>query len=100
MPSTRTNGTSCSHGLLPSGADAIATMSPEYETFMNSCMNSWLGLFGAGLLPGGRCSPVECYPETFKPPKRYTFPNPAEGVKVKAQVMQRVKGRGVHLLRH
>jgi hypothetical protein len=40
---------------------------------------------------------MECYPETFKPPKRYTFPNPAEGVKVKVQVMQRVKGGRVDL---
>jgi hypothetical protein len=43
---------------------------------------------------------MECDPETFKPPKRYTFPNPAEGVKVKVQVMQRVKGGGVHLVHH
>src|SRR3954447_3073480 len=43
---------------------------------------------------------MECYPETFKPPKRYTFSNPAKGVKVKVQVMQRVKGRRVHLPGH
>ena len=36
---------------------------------------------------------MERQPETFKPPKRYSVPNPSHGVKVKVEVMQRVKGR-------
>src|SRR5215218_4752666 len=36
---------------------------------------------------------MEREPETFKPPKRYSVPNPPHGVKVKVEVMQRVKGR-------
>jgi hypothetical protein len=38
---------------------------------------------------------MERQPETFKPPKHYSVPNPANRVKVKVQVMQRVKGGGV-----
>jgi hypothetical protein len=37
------------------------------------------------------------YPEIFESSKHYTFPNPPQSVKVKVQVMQRVKGRGVDL---
>ena len=40
---------------------------------------------------------MERCPETFEPPKRYSLPNPPQGVKVKVQVMQRVKGGRVHL---
>ena len=40
---------------------------------------------------------MEREPKTFKPPKRYTFPNPPKGVKVKVQVMQCVKGGGIDL---
>ena len=35
---------------------------------------------------------LECYPETFEPPKRYSVPDTSHRVKVKVQVMQRVKG--------
>src|SRR6185437_14964718 len=35
---------------------------------------------------------MERCPETFKPLKRYSVPNLSERVKVKVQVMQRVKG--------
>src|SRR2546428_2002268 len=35
---------------------------------------------------------MERCPETFEPPKRYSVPNLSERVKVKVQVMQRVKG--------
>ena len=35
---------------------------------------------------------MEREPETFKPPKRYSVPNLPQSVKVKVQVMQRVKG--------
>ena len=35
---------------------------------------------------------MERKPEILKPPKRYSVPNPAECVKVKVQIMQRVKG--------
>src|SRR5260221_10210103 len=40
---------------------------------------------------------MEREPETFKPPKRYSVPNPPEGVKVKVQIMQRVKGGCIDL---
>src|SRR5580765_5952770 len=40
---------------------------------------------------------MERRPETFEPPKRYSVPNLSERVKVKVQVMQRVKGRCVDL---
>src|SRR5712691_4932585 len=40
---------------------------------------------------------MERCPETFKPLKRYSVPNLSECVKVKVQVMQRVKGRCVDL---
>src|SRR5262245_43992550 len=36
-------------------------------------------------------------PETFKPPKRYSLPDTSYGVKVKVQIMQRVKGCRVDL---
>src|SRR5262249_17689548 len=36
-------------------------------------------------------------PETLELPKQYSLPDPPEGVKVEAQIMQRVKGGGVHL---
>ena len=39
---------------------------------------------------------MECYPETFEPPKHYSLSNTSHGVKVKVQVMQRVKGRRRH----
>ena len=42
---------------------------------------------------------MERQPETFEPPKRYSVPNPPQGVKVKVQVMQRVKGGRVDLVR-
>ena len=38
---------------------------------------------------------MELCPETFEPLKRYSVPNLFESVKVKVQVMQRVKGRRV-----
>src|SRR5262245_36093411 len=38
-------------------------------------------------------------PETFEPPKRYSLPDTPHGVKVKVQIMQRVKGARVHLSR-
>jgi hypothetical protein len=34
----------------------------------------------------------ELAPETFKPPKRYSLPDTTHRVKVKVQIMQRVKG--------
>src|SRR6185295_17517677 len=40
---------------------------------------------------------MELQPETFKPPEFNSLPNPPEGVKVKLEIMQRVKGCGVHL---
>jgi len=43
---------------------------------------------------------MESSPETFKPPKHYSLFNPAQGVKVKVEVMQRVKGRRVDFLGH
>lgn len=42
---------------------------------------------------------MEREPEILKPPKRYSVPNPAERVKVKVQIMQRVKGRRSSLVR-
>ena len=50
----------------------------------------------ASRTPAGQAL-MEREPETFKPPKRYSVPNPAESVKVKVQIMQRVKGGRVHL---
>src|SRR5882672_6184349 len=41
---------------------------------------------------GTRQAATEFQPETFKPPKRYSLSNPSDRVKVKVQVMQRVKG--------
>src|SRR6185503_6273764 len=35
-------------------------------------------------------------PETFEPPEHYSLSNTFHGVKVKVQVMQRVKGRRGH----
>src|SRR3954464_9921358 len=43
---------------------------------------------------------VKREPETFEPPKRYSVPNPPQGVKVKVEVMQRVKGGRVDLVGH
>jgi hypothetical protein len=40
---------------------------------------------------------MELLPEIFEPAERYSLPNPPHGVKVKAQVMQRVKGGSGHL---
>ena len=40
---------------------------------------------------------MEREPDLFEPPKPYSVLNPAESVKVKVQVMQRVKGRRVDL---
>src|SRR5262245_25552695 len=42
---------------------------------------------------------MEREPETFKPPERYSVPNLPQSVKVKVQVMQRVKGRRVDFTR-
>ena len=39
---------------------------------------------------------MEREPEILEPPKRYSLLNPAQSVKVKVQIMQRVKGRRVH----
>ena len=41
---------------------------------------------------------METLPEIFEPAERYSLPNPPHGVKVKAQVMQRVKGGSGHFL--
>jgi hypothetical protein len=43
---------------------------------------------------------MESLPEIFEPAERYSLPNPSHGVKVKAQVMQRVKGASGHLAGH
>ena len=43
---------------------------------------------------------MERQPETVKPPERYSVPNPTQGVKVKVEVMQRVKGGRVDIVRH
>src|SRR6185295_15896854 len=43
---------------------------------------------------------MERQPETVKPPERYSVPNPLQSVKVKVEVMQRVKGGRVDLVRH
>src|SRR5436305_8966864 len=43
---------------------------------------------------------MELSPETFKPPEHNSVPNPPERVKVKVQVMQRVKGGRVHFASH
>jgi hypothetical protein len=40
----------------------------------------------------------ELMPESFEPSKPKTLSNPAKGVKVKVQVMQRVKGGSVDLV--
>jgi hypothetical protein len=37
---------------------------------------------------------MERLPELFERAKRYSVPNPPHGVKVKVQIMQRVKGAG------
>src|SRR5215213_8111717 len=39
---------------------------------------------------------METLPEFFEPAERYSLPNPPHAVKVKAQVMQRVKGGSGH----
>ena len=39
---------------------------------------------------------METKPKIFEPAERYSLPNPPHGVKVKAQVMQRVKGASGH----
>jgi hypothetical protein len=36
---------------------------------------------------------AEIQPEAFEPPKRYSVPDAPHRVKVKVQIMQRVKGR-------
>jgi hypothetical protein len=52
------------------------------------------------ILPlAGRAS-VEFSPEIVKPPKRYSLPNPPKRVKVKVQIMQRVKDGSPHLAGH
>jgi hypothetical protein len=43
---------------------------------------------------------METLPEFFEPAERYSLPNPPHGVKVKAQIMQRVKGASGHLAGH
>jgi hypothetical protein len=43
---------------------------------------------------------MKTLPEIFEPAERYSLPNPSHGVKVKAQIMQRVKGASGHLARH
>src|SRR5688572_14635838 len=43
---------------------------------------------------------METLPEIFEPAERYSLPNPGECVKVKAQVMQRVKGASGHFSGH
>src|SRR5712671_5904205 len=75
MPRTSTKGTSCSHGLPPESDTA-----PIAKKLLMS------KLF------------TECYLESFEPPKPKTVSNPAKGVKVKVQVMQRVKRRRVDLI--
>src|SRR6188472_3539123 len=40
---------------------------------------------------------MKTLPEIFEPAERYSLPNPSHGVKVKAQIMQRVKGASGHL---
>src|SRR5579872_5795652 len=42
---------------------------------------------------------AERYPEAFEPPKRYSIPDAIHRVKVKVQIMQRVKGGRVDLAR-
>src|SRR5690242_5823167 len=53
-------------------------------------MSSWIEMLAGQAL-------AERKPETFQPPKRYSLSDTVEGVKVKVQVMQRVKGRRVQL---
>src|SRR6185436_16012748 len=43
---------------------------------------------------------MKTLPEIFEPAERYSLPNPPHGVKVKAQIMQRVKGASGHLAGH
>src|SRR6185436_6666729 len=42
---------------------------------------------------------MKTLPEIFEPAERYSLPNPPHGVKVKAQIMQRVKGGSGHFSR-
>jgi hypothetical protein len=51
------------------------------------------------LIPAGQAL-MKRYPETFEPPKRYSVPNRHECVKVKVQVMQRVKRGRAHFAGH
>ena len=43
---------------------------------------------------------MERLPETLEPTELNSLPNPPHGVKVKVQIMQRVKGRRRHLAGH
>ena len=53
-----------------------------------------------GILSPTRHALVKISPEILKPLKRYSVPNPPKRVKVKAQVMQRVKGGGIDFVSH
>jgi hypothetical protein len=43
---------------------------------------------------------MEREPEILEPPKRYSLLNPAQSVKVKVQIMQRVESSAAHLTGH
>src|SRR5512142_3261288 len=79
---------SCIHGLTCwSPGDAIATNSPAVSIV--DIMSEWSE--GIAL--------VERLLQAFKRAKHYSVPYSREGVKVKVEVMQRVKGRRADLFR-
>src|SRR5688572_32443894 len=49
---------------------------------------------------GRRSRAKELLPESLKRPKRYSVPDPPHGVKVEAQIVQRVKGGRGHFPGH
>ena len=49
---------------------------------------------------GAEAERSKLLPECFEGPKRYSVPDPPHGVKVKGQIMQRVKGTRGHLAGH
>src|ERR1700676_5597777 len=97
----RTNGTTWRSGLAPSGvapnANRRLTSNMEWTYSDVSDLSASSATFGIidifDTFPRGAYQgAAECAPEIFKLPEHNSLPNPPQRVKVKVQVVQRVKG--------
>src|SRR5688500_12572243 len=96
MPSTSTKGRSCTHALgAPWAGIPMARTPGNPKAQLRSSTSKEV----MNRATGGKPS-EEIQPESIEGPKRYSVPDPPHGVKVIAQIMQRVKGARGHLAGH